>query len=376
MTSAATPLRLCFVSLPGRGVFLPDERTRVGGAEAQVKYLSTFVASQPNCEAHIIVEDSGQPECEEVDGVKLWRLCQPREGASRVGRLWRQTVSAINIRRQIRALRPTVCAQFSAGAETGITCSAAHSIGAGFVYLMASDSECDAIWTERSDATARLFRRGLARADVVIAQHDQQREAINNAYGRAAVTLPSLFPFPPPPERAGDRVLWIGRCGKPKAPERFLELARAIPEASFLMIAPPSDLERELFDRVSAASEQIENLEFIPGVEHTQTAEQYRRAGVLVNTSDYEGAPNTFFEATAHGLAIVSLRADPDKLMARDGGGINAGGEMDALVEATRALVNDEARRSELAARGRQVLEGRHEVSRVGPKFIEILRGG
>jgi len=369
-----TQTRICFVSLPARGAFIPGAGSRIGGAEVQVKHLATYIASREGFEAHVIVENSGQPEREVVDGVTLWRLAQPPERASVMGSAWRKIGSAVNLWRRIRSLRAGAYAQFSAGAETGIVQHAAHSIGAAFVYRISSDSECEPPWSRGGGIVAWLYRRGLARADAVISQHSAQQEAARRTFGRETVVVPSVFPFPPFEPAEGTMVLWAGRCGAPKRPGLLLQLARALPGAQFLMVAPPSDREEALFERIRSEAAALPNVEFLPGVAHGEIAVQYRRAAILVNTSDYEGMPNTFLEAAAYGLAIVSLNADPDGMLAKEAAGICAEGDFDRLERDIRHLCADVSRRNDLAQRGREILVARHDVRHVGPKFLHLVQ--
>jgi glycosyltransferase involved in cell wall biosynthesis len=369
-----TQTKICFVSLPARGAFIPGAAGRVGGAEVQVRHLTTYIAAQAGFEAHVIVEDSGQAEREVVDGVNLWRLDQPKERASAMGGAWRKIGSAASLWRRIRSLRADAYVQFSAGAETGIAEHAAHSVGAAFVYMIASDSECKPPWSRGGGIIPRLFRRGLARADAVIAQHSAQQEAARQALGRETVVVPSVFPFLPFEPSSGTLVLWAGRCSSPKRPDLALQLARALPGVHFLIAAPPSDHEEALFERIRTEAGACPNVEFLPGVAHREIAGLYRRAAILLNTSDYEGVPNTFLEAAAYGLAIVSLNADPDGVLTKEGAGICAEGDFGRFEHVVRHLSADATRRIELARRGREILASRHDINNVGPLFLDLVR--
>jgi hypothetical protein len=53
----------------------------------------------------------------------------------------------------------------------------------------------------------------------------------------------------------------------------------------------------------------------------------FDEATVFVNTSDYEGFPNTFVQAATGGCGILSLRVNPDGFLDRFGCGASAGGD-------------------------------------------------
>jgi glycosyltransferase involved in cell wall biosynthesis len=370
-----TPTTVCFVSLQARGAFLPVSGAKIGGAETQIRRLAVALAADPAFSIHVIVEDSGQAEREEVDGVTLWRLAQPPEKPSATGRAWRRLVSGMSLRRLARRIRADVYVQRSAGAETGLVERAAHAVGGRFIYMMANDWELERPWSAGGGLSALLFRRGLRRADAIVAQHSGQREELLRVFGLQSETIPSLYDFPDQPPPAGDAVLWIGRCVRQKHPERLLELARRLPDARFIMVAPRAAQEADVFERTKRDAASLANLLFIPGATPAELEAIYPRGAVLVNTSDREGMPNVLIEAAAHGLALAALSIDPEGMFTRHGAGIVAGGDLDRLAGRIEPLLDDPALLAELAGRAFDWMRVRHSPPSVLPRLKQLLTG-
>lgn len=367
------PIHVCFVSLQARGAFMAVAGERIGGAENQVKHLATWLAGH-GFRASVIVENSGQPPLETVGGVELHRLAQPPAGGSACARLRRKVKSTLALDGLVRRLGADVYIQRTAGAETGIVERAAHAIGKKFVFIASSDSETDAAWRAGRSLTPLLFRRGLRRADRVIAQHETQRAAFEKAYGVRAGVVPDVYPFPPPEVSGGERVVWVGRCAAVKQPRLFLELARRLPQARCVMVTAATKHEQDLIHEIGREAAAVANLEFIPGAAWPSLQEIYRSGAILVNTSVYEGIPNTFFEAAAHGLAIAALGVDPDGMFGREGAGVCAGGDFERLVALVDGMLQDGGTRRRLAATAQTLLRGRHDIDRVGLRVAALIQ--
>jgi len=151
-----------------------------------------------------------------------------------------------------------------------------------------------------------LYRRGLARVDAIVAQNERQRATCRETHGRDAVVIPSCYQ--PPVTRKienEDIVLWVGTLHVNKRPELLLELAQRLPQRRFVMIGGPG-ASRELYESIRARAAGIANLEFKGFLPLAEVEPWFDRARVLVNTSLYEGMPNTFLQAWARGVPTTS----------------------------------------------------------------------
>jgi glycosyltransferase involved in cell wall biosynthesis len=148
-------------------------------------------------------------------------------------------------------------------------------------------------------------------------------------------------------------ILWVGRIHPVKQPMVFLDVAERCPEFSFTMVGMRDPLETELWDAVQERLGRMRNVAFQPNLSLSQVDERFGSAALLVNTSQYEGFPNTYVQAAVHGVPIVSLSVDPDHVIAQHSIGQCVGGGSERLVEAVRRFSMDETLRADRARRAR-----------------------
>ena len=134
-------------------------------------------------------------------------------------------------------------------------------------------------------------------------------QACRRWYGRQPVEIANCY-APPAGARCTPQgvVLWVATLKSWKRPEHFLELARALPHLRFRMVggAAPGK-EAALYESMRAAASALPNVEFVGFVPVAEVERHFDDARVFVNTSDYEGFPNTFLQSWARAIPTVSL---------------------------------------------------------------------
>jgi glycosyltransferase involved in cell wall biosynthesis len=170
-------------------------------------------------------------------------------------------------------------------------------------------------WTELGygahldPAVSRRSRYALAQSDRVLVVDDSLREEIARNTGirrPEIVTVPLGFDTDlyRPDDRPKTNVLTVGFVTdvnlRRKGLETFVQAARLLPDLSFVLVgAAPSAATDHL------RSQAPPNLRLLPPLGLSDLLEEYRRARVYVQASEYEGLPSALGEAMACGCVAV-----------------------------------------------------------------------
>jgi glycosyltransferase involved in cell wall biosynthesis len=279
----------------------------VGGAELQQTLIARSLVAR-GYRVSMISIDYGQQDGAVVDGVRIHNMHKPDEGIPVVRFFHPRLTSLWGALGRADA---DVYYQRTAAAYTGFLAAFCKSHGKRSIYAGASDVD---FIPKRQDITfardVMLFEYGLRRVDSVVVQNPNQLELLRANYGRDGILIPNCFSAPAG-ARADRRgyVLWVATVRSQKRPELALEVARRLPELRFVMIGG-HDIGRngEEYARIiREAAAKLPNVEFKGFVPFEEADRYFSGARVVLNTSSYEGFPNTFLQAWSRGVPTVAF---------------------------------------------------------------------
>lgn len=163
-----------------------------------------------------------------------------------------------------------------------------------------------------------LYKLGLKLTKYVVVQNDfQESDFHQHISNRAVLKLPNIWSSKIPtegnPPNIKDYVLWVGNFRTVKNPMMVVEVARLLPQITFLVIGAPNDL--KLYEQVQAeANKDVPNVKLLGGKPFREMNVYYENAKVLICTSEREGFPNTFLQAWSLNKPVVST-VDPSGLI-------------------------------------------------------------
>jgi hypothetical protein len=292
-----------------------------GGAERQMFQLAHRLAERGLKVAHFVYEVA-DPVIDPDAPVTLVQAPHPREYmtkaalAGRLREVWTGLSRADAAVQVIRGWNGTLGV---AGAWTRL-----H--GRRLIFSGANISDfTDGAAHGRHDPRKYLFGAGIRMTDAVVVQTDEQiglaRERFRNIVPPQQIS--SFAELGPAPDGPGEAFLWVSRCVDYKRPMLYLDRAVAVPEARFQMIPIDSEDEGYSFDErlaeIRRRAEALPNVELLAQRPHAELQEVVSRAIAIVNTSEYEGVPNTWLEGWARGIPALTFSFDPDERIARNG---------------------------------------------------------
>ena len=351
----------------------------MGGAEYQVKCLLDYLRSLDRYDIHYLAHRV--PREGEFDGYTVHRVGQAG-GMPRLGYI----SDAPSLYSVLRRLRPDVVYQRVGCAYTGITAFFSRRAGSQLVWHAANDTDVQRNlklrqrnfirqWLEKS-----LLSYGIRSADRIVTQTEQQARLLLENFGRSAdAVIANFHPYPiEAVHKSGPvRVVWIADLKPPKQPEVFLRLAAAlrdIQDARFIMIggAAAGTGGSSWLASLQASINSASNVEYLGQRPQAEVNEELSKAHVFVNTSIYEGFPNTFIQAWMRDTPVVSLNVNPDGILDDENVGFHSGTEKH-LAGTVRRLITNPALRMAVARRARAHAMQFHSMANAR-RLEEIIR--
>lgn len=332
-------MKICFVGACNLAVLASEYRQHQIGGESVQQTLLARALAQRGHDVSMVVQDYGQRDGAEWDGIRVYKTYRPAAGLPVVRFFhprWTGMWSAM-----ARADADLYYVSES-GMHVGLAALFCKRHRRRYVFRTASDMDCEPRRLRLNNARDRwLYEYGLRRADAILVQSAMQAEALARHYRLASRVARMMVEKAQPAAARDIDLLWVSNIRRLKRPERILRLADDFRDARVHLAGGPMTGSEALFRDVMQAATLRRNVTFHGRLSYQDTSDLYGRARVLVNTSDIEGFPNAYLQAWARGVPVITL-IDPDGVIAREGLGVAAAGP-DALADAVRSLLNSPA---------------------------------
>lgn len=328
-------MKFCFLSSHAHLALDPSANRVSGGAELQVALLARELVRRGH-EAVIIGGDNGQRDGLVFDGVRT-----RTGGRFHTGGLLDTARAVPRVLAVLREERPDFVLVL--GWTTWLYLLHRLRPGGGrLVFICGLDTEVNGEFRRENPVRGAVFEAGVRGADVRFAMSDYQAAQFARMGLSCGLYRNLILPRAAPREPGKNvDLLWVARCQAIKRPHRFLDLAERLPAARCRMICPREDV--ALWESVVARATTIANVEFIERVPYREVQAQYDAARVFVNTSTFEGWPNSFIQAGLGGAALLSLDVNPDALFERFHPGRFAEGDFPRFADDAAELLSDAA---------------------------------
>lgn len=266
--------------------------------------------------------------------------------------------------------------QFSA--EVAYYCSKS---GRKFVFLSGSDHD---YYAEYKDAPEGIDIYGvphalkvysIQQADLHITQNQVQSSLLQKNYNRNSIQMRNPINLHRQFERESgskEQILWIGKSDpRVKRPQMFIDLAKRMPEYSFYMVLNVA--KKKEYGKIMRSASKVKNLKVVEHVPYQYVEKLFANSILHVNTSIFEGFPNTFLQSAKYGVPVISMVVDPGEMLSTHNCGAISGDDIDDLERAVRLVLTKNELYSLFSKNSFDYVRKYHDIAAIAKTFKEIL---
>lgn len=371
--NSAKKISICLVSHNSYGALTADHNKHIGGVEIQTNLMARWLISKGH-NVTVIVWDEENGVRTNLNGIRVIPTCKHNSGLPGLRFFFPRWSSLIQALKTADAdIYYHNCGEYVTG-QVALWCKLNSK---KFVYSVASDPDCDADLPMMKKLRERvLYRYGIKNADLIITQTKKQHQMLLDGFSLKSIIIPmpskdisSVVNLKT--KHHEFNVLWVGRLAPVKRLDRLIHIAERLEAIKFNVIGGGDQDLKYASDMISKM-EQVDNITYLGRVKNEDMSKYYENASILCCTSDYEGFPNTFLEAWAHGMPIVST-VDPDGLIQSKGLG-DYGREDDELIKSILQYRNDYDLYRTVGKAARDYFEQNHAESSALNKYLNSFQ--
>lgn len=300
---------LCFIAGNIYPVLVGDTSLAfVGGAEVQ-QSVQIRALQRAGYRISVITKDEGQPDVVHSEGLTLHKI--PAAGTRGWPGLRFFYPRMSDLLRLLWQLSPDIVFMQTASEQVATGALYARLAGKRFIFAGASDPDFERGPLPGMPAQhAAAYRLGLRAAHAVIVQNLAQQQALLRHFGQHGELIQNGYDEAgAQPGQFSGPVLWAATVKPLKRPELFIELARRSPTRRFVMVGGPGHTPDApaFYQHIAQLAATVPNLVMVGHVPFGEVGRWFDGASVCVNTSDYEGFPNTFLQAWLRGTPTLSF---------------------------------------------------------------------
>jgi glycosyltransferase involved in cell wall biosynthesis len=411
---------LCITSPWNYPLFAPDCQSHFGGWEVRIALIAKELAGRGRFRVSMVVGDHGQPHVELRDNItmyswigrEIWGIPLQKPTTSSTPAEFPNAVKtfvsgvARHLRPILRGTRRPAPIHGQVGPYT-ITPGmlsiydevdadiymvpgnsqfsgevAFYALKRGKRYVFLSGSDMDYYPEYKTDKekldiysvphALKCFAIETAAAHIV--QNERQAKMLRKGYNRDCTIIPNPVDLNRefPRSSCPKTILWVGKSDeRVKRPSLILELAHQLHGFEFVVILNfglP-----ETHEQCLRKAGQLKNVTLLERVPFSQIESYFAAARLHLNTSLFEGFPNTFLQAAKYGVPTISLTVDPGEMLSRHGCGLACEGDFHRFKRDICQLMDDEARYHTLSEQALRYVRQYHDKDMILEQYERFL---
>ena len=187
----------------------------------------------------------------------------------------------------------------------------------------------------------KIFHFGVYFSHLHIVQNTYQQETIKHDFKKNGFIIHNNTIIPEYPNTHENLVLFIATMKSFKRPEIFCKLTNKLKNINFRFVIIGSNYSDDKRATNFSNLVKTSNVEYLGSKPLSEVQQILSKSKLLINTSDFEGFPNTFVQAWARGVPVISLSVDPDNIIKNNDLGFCCDNDFKKLVENTEKLLTD-----------------------------------
>jgi len=161
-----------------------------------------------------------------------------------------------------------------------------------------------------------LYRKSIKFIPYIVVQNNYQQQTLKKNYRKDSLIIPNIWSDIPSTgniEKESSDVVWVANFRKLKRPEWIISTAKQLTDIQFSMIGGPTN-NIDYYNKIKNIAEKQKNITFWGVLSFITTTEKIRFSKILACTSEFEGFPNTFLQAWANDIPVIST-VDPSNVI-------------------------------------------------------------
>jgi glycosyltransferase involved in cell wall biosynthesis len=118
---------------------------------------------------------------------------------------------------------------------------------------------------------------------------------------------------------------------------------------------------------------KLPNVTLINRVPFHEIEQYFAQAKLHVNTSTFEGFPNTFLQAAKYGVPTIAAKVDPGEMLSRYSCGMSCNDDLELLEKAIRLFMTTPERYAEASACCLDYIRTYHDKDKIIPQYENAL---
>ncbi|MDP4179698.1 MAG: glycosyltransferase family 4 protein [Bacillota bacterium] len=314
MFSDNRKIRICFMLHGAYPLFNPSCNGVFGGAEVNLYYLAVYLSKKGIYDIEFYVGDYGQMDVEVYDNIRVRKI--KYTNMEKYNKIRYKMLKSIYLAKILLTNKSDVIINSTASVLIGLIVLFSKFIRRKkVIFRISSDSNIDIKFIRKTQGLKAyfLYKIGLYNSDVIVSQTEKQRDKLKDKLNLDSVLIKNGFIIDENVDLKQKKyILWVSRAVDMKRPELFLRLAEECPEEKFIIIMPGSD---PVKDKCVNKAAELSNVEFLDYVQFFEIQKYFNNAKLFVNTSEFEGFPNSFIQACIARTPILSFNVNPDNFL-------------------------------------------------------------